>query len=328
MMAIITNTLKHSVVTIAVATTTMSLGLGIATAQSDFPERPVEVVTHASPGGGTDTTARTLLIGTRRALGADMRINPRTGGGGVLAMNFVDQAERDGHTLMAITPTHLFAIARNKGPLEIDDLVGIVRTTDDPIVVMVRADSNYETLDDLIEAGRDNSIKWGTTQIGGVDHVAGATLADVADTEISVVPFSGGGQIVTNLMGGNIDAAGLNITEAIDQIEGGDFRALAVMSKERMDILPDVPTTVEHGYDVTFSTVRGVVALRGVPQERLDILEEAMLEGMQHSAYQAYLTGTGLDGNSIGDAEEWNEQIRDLYESAEKAMTDLGMVEQ
>lgn len=327
-MSVMTKTFTRSVLATVVATTAMTFGLSSAIAQSDFPERPVEVVTHASPGGGTDTTARTLLIGTRRALGEDMRITPRTGGGGVLAMNYVNEAERDGHTLMAITPTHLFAIARNQGPLEIDDLVGVVRTTDDPVVVMVRADSDYETLDDLIEAGRDNPIKWGTTQIGGIDHVAGATLADEANTEISVVPFSGGGEIVTNLMGGNIDASGLNITEAIDQIEGGDFRALAVMAKERMSVLPDVPTTVELGYDVTFSTVRGVVALKGVPQERLDILEEAMLEGMQHSAYQAYLTGTGLDGSSIGNAEEWNEQIRDLYEAAEKAMADLGMVEQ
>ena len=320
--------LKRSILIPALAATTLTFGLGTASAQDDFPSRAIDVVTHASPGGGTDTTARTLLIGSRRALGEDMRIVPRTGGGGILAMNYVNEAERDGHTLMAITPTHLFAIARNQGPLEIDDLVGVVRTTDDPVVVMVRADSEYQTLDDLIAGGRETSIKWGTTQIGGIDHVAGATLADVADTNISVVPFSGGGEIVTNLMGGNIDASGLNITEAIDQLEGGDFRALAVMANERMDVIPDVPTTVELGYDVTFSTVRGVVALKGTPQDRIDALEEAMLEGMEHSAYQAYLNGTGLDGSSVGNAEVWNEQIRDLYTAAEKAMRDLGMVEE
>jgi len=327
-MSSVTSTMKRSVLASVVAVSLVGLGGGSALAQDDFPSRAVDIVTHASPGGGTDTTARTLLIGTRRAIGEDMRIVPRTGGGGVLAMNYVNEQPRDGYTLMAITPTHLFAIARNQGPLEIDDLVGVVRTTDDPVVVMVRADSEFETLDDLIEAGRETPIKWGTTQIGGIDHVAGATLADDADTQISVVPFSGGGEIVTNLMGGNIDASGLNITEAIDQLEGGDFRALAVMADERMEALPDVPTTVELGYDVTFSTVRGIVALDGVPEERLEILEEAMLEGMEHSAYQAYLTGTGLDGNSVGDADTWNEQIRDLYAAAEKAMRDLGMVEE
>ncbi len=326
-MSTVTHALKRSILASVLVTTGLGLGATTAVAQDEFPSRAIEVVTHASPGGGTDTTARTLLIGTRRAIGEDMRITPRTGGGGVLAMNYVNEKERDGYTLMAITPTHLFAIARNQGPLEIDDLVGVVRTTDDPIVVMVRADSEIETLDDLIEAGRDNPIKWGTTQIGGVDHVAGATLADVADTQISVVPFSGGGEIVTNLMGGNIDASGLNITEAIDQIEGGDFRALAVMADERMTAIPNIPTTVELGYDVTFSTVRGVVALKGVPEDRLETLETAMLKGMEHSAYQAYLTGTGLDGSSVGDAETWNEQIRSLYTAAEKAMRDLGMVE-
>lgn len=298
-----------------------------ALAQKRFPSRPIDVVTHASPGGGSDSTARTILIGAREALGVDMAVLPKTGGGGLIAMHYVNSRPRDGHTVMGITPTHLLAIARGQGPLQIDDLVPIVRATDDPIVVTVRDDARMRTLAGLIRLGRRRPIKWGTTQIGGIDHVAGEMLARSAETELSVVPFSGGGEIVTNLLGGNIDAAGLNLTEGLDAIRRGDFRALAVMADRRVESLPEVPTTVELGYDVVFSTVRGYVVLKGTPEDRVQILERAMLEAMKHPAYQNYLRGAGLDSDSIGGREAWGAQINRLYRDARQAMLELGMIQ-
>jgi len=307
------------------------IGLAIALpsgAQDDFPSRPIDIVTHASPGGGTDATARSMVLGTKLALDVDMAVVPRTGGGGVVAMNYVWGRPRDGYTVLAITPTHLFAIARGQGPIKIDDLVAVARATDDPIVVMVRHDSSVQTLADLIELGKQRPIKWGTTQIGGVDHVAGAVLAQKAGTQLSVVPFSGGGEIVTNLMGGSVDAAGLNLTEALDQINRGDFRALAVMAEERLASIPDVPTTVELGYDVVFSTVRGYLVLKGTPEDRIAALERGMLEGMRQQSYLDYLHGSGLDERSIAGREAWAAQVQRLYGDARQAMIDLGIIKQ
>ena len=299
----------------------------MADAQTDFPERPIDIVTHASPGGGTDATARAVARGMRTALDADLSVLPRTGGGGVVAMSYVNSRPRDGHTLLAITPTHLFAMARGQGPLTIDDVVGVARAADDPIVVMVRGDSDVTSLAELVELGRERPIKWGTTQIGGVDHIAGATLAERTGTQVSVVPFAGGGEIVTNLMGGSIDAAGLNLTEALDQIQRGDFRALAVMSEERVRRIEDVPTTVELGYDVVFSTVRGYLVLSGTPEDRIQILEQAMLEGMRQPAYLDYLEGSGLEPGSVAGREEWDSQVLRLYTDARNAMIGLGIIQ-
>ena len=299
----------------------------MADAQTDFPERPIDIVTHASPGGGTDATARAVARGMRTALDADLSVLPRTGGGGVVAMSYVNSRPRDGHTLLAITPTHLFAMARGQGPLTIDDVVGVARAADDPIVVMVRGDNDVTSLAELVELGRERPIKWGTTQIGGVDHIAGATLAERTGTQLSVVPFAGGGEIVTNLMGGSIDAAGLNLTEALDQIQRGDFRALAVMSEERVRRIADVPTTVELGYDVVFSTVRGYLVLSGTPEDRIQILEQAMLEGMRQPAYLDYLEGSGLEPGSVAGREEWDSQVLRLYTDARNAMIGLGIIQ-
>lgn len=305
----------------------VSAMLADAAPPETFPSRPIDVVTHASPGGGTDATARTMLIGAREALGVRMAVLPKVGGGGLVAMGYVSARPRDGHTLMGITPTHLFAIARGQGPLKIEDLVGIARATDDPIVVMVRASENIQTLQDLIELGRRRPIKWGATQIGGIDHVAGAILAKTTDTQLSVVPFGGGGEVVTNLMGGNIDAAGLNLTEGLDQIRRGDFRALAVMAERRMAAIADVPTTVELGYDVQFSTVRGYVVLQGTPEDRIQVLEKALLKGMEHPTYQDYLKRAGLDVSSVAGREVWDAQIARLYRQARESMIELGIIE-
>ena len=157
--------------------------------------------------------------------------------------------------------------------------------------------------------------------------MAGAILAQKAETQLSVVPFAGGGEIVTNLMGGSVDAAGLNLTEALDQLTRGDFRALAVMSEERIPVISDVPTTVELGYDVVFSTVRGYLVLKGTPEDRIDILERGMLEGMQQPDFQSYLQGSGLDSSSIADREVWDDQVRRLYSDARDAMISLGIIQ-
>ena len=319
--------MRWFVVAVACATATLA-ACGKDDDSQPYPSRAVDVVTHASPGGGTDQTARAVLVGARDALGVGMAVLPKVGGGGLVAMSYVASQPRDGYTVMGITPTHLFALARGHGQLEIDDLVGVARATDDPIVVMVRAESALRTLEDLVALGRQRPIKWGTTQIGSVDHVAGAMLAKEAGTELTVVPFGGGGEIVTNLMGGNIDAAGLNLTEGLDQIERGEFRALAVMADQRMTLIEHVPTTVELGYDVRFSTVRGYVVLRGTPPERIATLERALLAGLRHESYQDYLRASGLDASSVLGADAWDRQIAEMYERARTAMIELGITEE
>jgi putative tricarboxylic transport membrane protein len=295
--------------------------------QESFPERPIDIITHASPGGGTDTTARTMAMGIQLTTGIEAAVFPRIGGGGVVSMNYFDRQAHDGHTLLAITPTHLFAIARGQSTIQIDDLIGIARATEDPLVVMVHSSSQIKSLLDLIEYGYSSSIKWGTTQIGGVDHVAGAILAKRAQTQLDAVPFSGGGEIVTNLIGGNIDAAALNLTEAFDQIERGIFRPLAVLSDERIPFLKDTPTAKELGFNVVFSTVRGYLVHRDTPPDQILELQNILEAGLNSQLYKDYLSGSGLGPDSIAIGQEWNEQVHVLYANAREAMLELGIID-
>jgi tripartite-type tricarboxylate transporter receptor subunit TctC len=302
------------------------VGAGCADPDAQYPARSIDIVTHASPGGGTDLTARSLIVGARAALGVDMAVIFKGGGGGVVAMNYVADRPRDGYTVLAITPTHLFALARGQSAISIDDLVGLARATEDPLVVTTSARGSIRSLDDLIQLGRRRPIKWGTGLVGGIDHIAGLALGAAADTRVNAVPFNGGGEVAANLLGGSIDAAALNLSEALDEIGRGDFRALAVMAQERLDLIPGVPTTVELGYDATYATVRGYAVLRGTPLDRIARLEAGLLAGMAHPVYRSYLTGAGLSPESIAGRAVWDEQLRVLYAQAHAAMLELGML--
>lgn len=292
----------------------------------EFPSQPVEVVTHASAGGGTDTTARTMLIRARRELGVDAFVQIKKGGGGAVAMSYASGKPSDGHTLMAITPTHLITMARGRAPISIDEIKGIARSTDDPIIVVVNKNTGIDSLQALIDSSSDSPIKWGGTQAGGIDHIAAMTFANKSGAKVAYVPFDGGGAIITNLMGGNLQAAGLNYGEAVDGIESGDFVPLAIMAQERLGVLPDTPTLGELGIDgVNFSTVRGVIVMADTPEDRAALLEEKLISAMQHGTYQAYLSGIGLDATSVAGSEVWDAQIREMYDNIYATLEELGL---
>lgn len=311
--------------TAAVAAVVFATTIGSAIA-ADFPSQPVELVTHASAGGGTDTTARTMLIRARRELGVDAFVQIKKGGAGVVSMNYVSRKPADGHTIMAITPTHLITMARGKSPLSIDQIKGVVRSTDDPIIVVVNKSTGITSIDELVKASKEKSIKWGGTQAGGIDHISAMTFAKKSKINISYVPFDGGGAMITNLMGKNIQAAGLNYGELIGGYETGDFVPLAIMAPTRLSVLPDVPTLEELGIEgVNFSTVRGIVVLSETPDDRVAALEGKLLKALKHSTFQAYLEGIGLDSSSVAGSKLWDVQIREMYGNIESALKDLGL---
>lgn len=306
----------------------LALGVGPASAQEKFPSETIEMVTHAGAGGGTDITTRMMMLRARRELKTDFAVVNKRGGGGAAAHNYINSRPRDGYTLMTITPTHLATIARGKSPLKLDDLVGIARGTDDPQLLMVNAKkSPYKTAKEFVEAQKTEALKYATTFVGGIDHITAFVWGQRAGIkEPVIVPFKGGGEIVTNLIAGNVDVGVLNLSEAESQIKAGEIRPIVVLAEKRMGPLPDVPTARELGIDAVFSTVRGFVVLKGVPEDRLKTLEKGVLKAMNHKYYQSFLTTAGLTKDSIVGADGWNKQIRQLYKDTAAALAALDML--
>ena len=312
--------------TVGVVSLAMLAMAGKVSAQK-FPNKPIQVVIHASYGGGTDTTARMMMIRSRRILKTDMSVIAKRGGAGAKAHSYVDSRPRDGYTLMAITQTHLYTLARGKSKLSIDDLVGVARAMDDPTFITVSAKSKFKTLGDLIKVSKSKALNWGVANIGGTEHIGLFQFAKATGIKFKAVPFGSGAQMVQALMAGKIDATLPNVSEALNQVKDGTFRALVVLAEKRLKDFPDVPSAFELGFKVKVSTTRGYVVLKGTPQDRIDILSKALVKAMKHGTFANYLKGSGLTPEeSVAGHKVWNKQIKEEYAKAAEALKALGVV--
>ena len=293
-------------------------------AQDDFPSKPIEVVIHSSYGGGTDTTARMMMIRSRRNLETDMYVVSKRGGSGAAAQEYVLSRPADGYTIMALTQTHLYTIAQGKSPMKIDDIVGIARAMDDPTFISVSTKSDVTSLEQLVELGKERGLNWGVASIGGTEHIGLAQFSDAADMKYKPISYGSGLQMLQALLSGEIDATLPNVSEAGQMIADGSVRPLAVMAEERLADYPDVPTTFELGYPVKTSTTRGYAVRKGTPPEIIAKLSEALVKAMKHSTFANYLMSAGLDPEtSPAGWEVWDKQLKAEYETAAEALKKL-----
>ena len=304
----------------------IAAGLSGAAAQEKFPSKTIEVVTHAGVGGGTDITARMAMVQAPAEFGQELVVVNKTGGSGAAALGYTAGRPKDGHTIMLITQTHLLTALQGRGSgVKVDEIVGLARATDDPQILMVGKNSPFKTAKEFIDASKGKAMKYGTTQIASVDHIAVLGFAKQAGLQQpTVVPFRGGGDIVINLVGGNLDAALLNFAEAESQIKAGEVRVLLTLSEERNPSLPDVPTGKEIGVPAYYSTVRGFAVLKGTPEDRIKALEDGLVKAMNGKLYQDYLKSSGQSSKSVVGRQEWQKQIDEFARTGQEALTAIG----
>jgi len=296
-------------------------------AQDKFPSRPIEVVTHAGVGGGTDITARMMMVHAPGVFKTEFVVVNRVGGSGGAALQYAMEKPRDGHVILLITQTHLLTILRSKGKFKYEDLVPLARATDDPQILMVGKGSPFKSAQDLVAAGKGKALKYGTSLVGGVDHIAVVSIARAASMQQpTIVPFRGGGDVVINLVGGNIDCALANYAEAESQLKAGDIRPLAVFAEKRLSALPNVPTGREIGVPGVHSTVRGFITLRGVPEANIKTLESGLVKAMQGQLFQTYLETSGQSLDSVVGAGPWKAQLDEFMVEGKKTLEALGLL--
>jgi tripartite-type tricarboxylate transporter receptor subunit TctC len=298
-----------------------------ARGQDKFPSKPIEVVTHAGVGGGTDITARMMMVHAPGVFKNEFVVVNRVGGSGAAALQYMLDKPRDGHTIALITQTHLLTILRSKGKFKYEDLVPLARATDDPQILAVGKGSPYKSAQDLLGAGKGKALKYGTSLVGGVDHIAVVSIARTAGMQQpTIVPFRGGGDVVINLVGGNIDCALVNYAEAESQFKAGDIRPLAIFADQRLGALPNVPTGKEIGIPGNQSTVRGFVTLSGVPADRVKALEDGLVKAMQGQLFKTYLESSGQSLDSVVGAGPWKAQLDEFMVEGKKTLEGLGLL--
>jgi tripartite-type tricarboxylate transporter receptor subunit TctC len=244
-----------------------------------YPSKPITMIVPFPPGGVADIVGRPLAAQMEKSLKQPVVVTNRTGAGGAVGMAAVAKSAPDGYTiLMGLSSISIFPVSdriMGRTPAyEMKDFAPIALITADPTVLVVSADSPWNTLQEFVASAKayPGKINYSSSGVYGTLHVAMEIFANAAGIKLFHVPYQGGGPAVTALLGGQVHALASGPAAAIGQIKGGKMRALASWSTERLPLLPEIPTFKELGYDAEFYIWSGVFAPAATPSPVLDRL--------------------------------------------------------
>jgi tripartite-type tricarboxylate transporter receptor subunit TctC len=254
---------------------------GSAQAQ-DYPKGSVQMVIPYSPGGLTDIFWRSISEELARNIKGNLALVNKPGGAGVVGTSFVVNSKPDGYTLVNASPEALTIAPAFTATMPYDsekDLAYIGKASVVGMAVAVRSESPFKTLEDLVAFAKANpkKLKAAGMGIAGTPHMILGVFNREANVEITYIPFDGGGEVVTNIMGGHTDfgIAGLPAVKA--QALSGQIRILAVCAPKRLPSFPDLPTLADKGYKKSsFSTTLGLAGPKGLDPAIVSKWEEAL----------------------------------------------------
>ncbi|MFT3818734.1 MAG: tripartite tricarboxylate transporter substrate binding protein [Rubrivivax sp.] len=265
---------------------TLALAAAPAFAQG-FPNRPLRLVVPFPPGGSTDLLARRIGEKLAVALGQPVVVDNRPGAGGATGSVEVARAAADGHTLLfGVTGTHAISPAINP-KLGYDpraDFAPVSIVVSAPLVLVVRADSPYRTMADLVAWGRKNPerLTHGSPGNGTTMHLSGEMWGLATQVKVTHVPYKGSAPALQDLLGGQIEAMFGDLLVVLPQITAGKLRALAVSSRQRHPLLPAVPTMAEEGLaDYEALSWQGLFVPAGTPPAVLERLNAEVVKAVR-----------------------------------------------
>jgi putative tricarboxylic transport membrane protein len=263
-----------------------------ADAPLPYPVRVVTLVTHSSPGGGSDVFLRELTRYLHKYIDATFIVENAEGGSGAKAMSRVAAARPDGSVLYASTPTYIMTSLLSRPGNTYRDLEPVVNFFLDTEVAYTRADGPYRTLEDVLEHARRGRGRWGAANPSSLERQAAERLRVAAGVNAGVVPHNGGGDLMINILNGTLELGVGEMEELQAQLAGGTVRVLATFGSERILTLPDVPTVKEAGYDVELEKFRGLAGPKGLSAEVIRIWDEAAQKVLADPEYrERYLAG-------------------------------------
>jgi putative tricarboxylic transport membrane protein len=280
-----------------------------ASAQVFQPARPVEIVVHNAPGGGSDLLARFIsaLVEKERLLPVRTLVHNRPGGGSALAMAYMAEKRGETHSIALFTSAWMMTpILSPEVTAGFNDMTPIARLVLESAVVLVKADAPYRTLGDYIEAAKKEPGK--LKQAGGSVQTRGnfvrLILQRATGARWVYISFPGGGERTAALLGGHVQLLVAEPHEVSEYVRNGSLRVIAQITEKRLPAFADVPTLREAGYNVhSDPTIRGVVAPPGTARNVAAYWEEVFARMVKTDAWRRYLEENQFeDGFQRGDA--------------------------
>lgn len=297
---------------------------GTVSAQQ-YPQDTVTLITHSSPGGGSDVFLRELAKYLAPELGVNVVVENVRGGSGAKAMAALAAAPADGSMFYATTPTFIYTSLLSDPEYTYQDLEPLVNVFIDPEVIYT-ADSSLETLDDAIAAAKEGDGRWGAANPASLERQALEQLKQAAGVDAAIVTHEGGGDLMINVLNGTLQIGVGEVQEIQSQLEAGELRLLATFSAERLENYPDLPTVSELGYDVVVRKFRGLAGPKGLPKDIVAAWETAVPAVLANPDYKAAYTKANLRPEFIPHA-EYGEFIADFGGETETFLRDSGVIQ-
>ena len=271
-----------------------------ANANEAFPTRPIKFVVPYAAGGATDTTARLISKELTALLGQPVIVENKAGAGGNIGTDYVAKSAPDGYTMllaytgpMAINPTLYDSLPFKPK----QDFAPVTLLAQAPQILGVHPSIPVKTVDELIAYAKANPDKlfFGSSGNGGADHLAGELFKMRTGANITHVPYKGGAPALADLVAGRTQMQFMTIPASIGHIQSGRIRPLAILSKERYPLFPDVPTISEAGVkDYDINNWYGVDVAAGTPPAIVNKLNVALIKALQSNEVQSRFSGLGL----------------------------------
>ncbi len=293
-----------------------------------IPTKSVELVVQAAAGGGSDIFARKIAdtLTKEKIVTQPINVVNKPGGSGAVAYSYIKQKAGDPHYLATVTLSYLTTPLQQAAGYTYKDLTNIVTLAVDDFVAVVKAESPYKDLKDLIAAAKakPKDIKVGGTQVGSSDSIIPALVEQAAGVQFNYITFKSGGEVNAALLGGTVDYAISNPGEVVSLIDGKKLRAIASFSPERLKG-SSVPTAKEQGINVVWEQFRGIVMPGGTKPVERTYWANALTQMTKSADWQKYLddntlrplmkTGTDVD-----------KYLDDQNASLKTVLTKLGLI--
>ncbi len=304
----------------------LGLSAGDAGAQpAAYPHQVVTLVTHSSPGGGSDVFLREMSKHLGKYIKATFVVENVQGGSGARAMSRLATAKPDGSVFYATTPTYIYTSLMSKPANTYRDLEPLVNFFTDAEVVYTRVDGPFQSLKDVIAHAKEKRGRWGVANPASLERQAAERLKQASGVNAAVVSHEGGGDMMINVLNGTLEIGIGEIQEIRSQLEGKKVRILATFNAERLPDFPDVPTVKESGLDVVLKKFRGLAGPKGLPADVIAAWEKAVPQLLNDPEYKKVYGAESLVPDFIAH-EAYVKFVNDFATTSETFLKETGAV--
>jgi tripartite-type tricarboxylate transporter receptor subunit TctC len=297
-------------------------------AQDSYPQKSITMVVPAAPGGAGDVVARAISPGLTAELGKTVVVDNRGGASGTIGAGIVARAAPDGYTLL-LAPAPSIVVEPNYRKLDYDplkDLAPITLVATSPNILVVHPSLPVKSLKQLIALAKakPDALNFGSSGQGAPSGIAGEVFNKLAGTRIAHVPFKGAGPATVALLSGEVQVMFAPITVAFPYVRDNRMRALAVTSKARAKIAPQLPTLIESGVSEEIVSFYGLFAPARVPAHVIGIVHRAVADVLKTPKVADYFerSGTEVVGSTPA---EFAAYVREQYAIYGKIVRDIGL---